>query len=388
MTLTTLLSEIEFPGTGSQTVFTVPFKFFDNVDLIVNLLDVDGNVIGGAAQILDTDYTVTGAGADTGGTVTMTVAPGATERLRINRHLDFLQQTDYINNDKFPADTHETALDRLKAEVQELANRTGGANFVAGGFLGRSQTNFDQWDGEATLLSNILDPVLDTDAATKGFVDAAITGTGQLPPSTAVNDMLFGNGSAFVIKTLAQGLDILKVNPGVGLINGATDLQVDVGTVLNKIVQVGAGNKIAESLLPNLVTQVEAEAGTVVTQRMWSPERVKQAIDAIAVIHPRQQLAKAWGRITDVAGTPTIQDSFNLASITDRGVGEYTINLTTALGNANYAFVGGTEGLRVIAEDEGTPVRTTSALNVEILITNTGALSDRDWSFAFFGDDA
>ena len=47
-------------------------------------------------------------------------------------------------------------------------------------------------------------------------------------------------------------------------------------------------------------------------------------------------LAKAWANVTNA--TPTINDSFNIASITDNGTGDHTLNFTNAMGNANYAY--------------------------------------------------
>jgi len=39
----------------------------------------------------------------------------------------------------------------------------------------------------------------------------------------------------------------------------------------------------------------------------------------------------------DGTGTPTIEKSFNVSSITDNGTGDFTINFTTPLANADYA---------------------------------------------------
>ena len=50
----------------------------------------------------------------------------------------------------------------------------------------------------------------------------------------------------------------------------------------------------------------------------------------------QQGLAKAWANVTNA--TPTINDSFNIASITDNGTGDYTLNFTNDMGNANYAY--------------------------------------------------
>ena len=47
---------------------------------------------------------------------------------------------------------------------------------------------------------------------------------------------------------------------------------------------------------------------------------------------------KAWVNF-DGTGTPAIRASFNVSSITDNGTGDYTVNFTTALADANYSCV-------------------------------------------------
>ena len=47
-------------------------------------------------------------------------------------------------------------------------------------------------------------------------------------------------------------------------------------------------------------------------------------------------IAKAWVNF-DGTGTVAIRDSFNVSSITDNGTGDYTVNFTTAMPNANYS---------------------------------------------------
>jgi len=46
-------------------------------------------------------------------------------------------------------------------------------------------------------------------------------------------------------------------------------------------------------------------------------------------------LAKAWVNFNG-SGTVAIRASFNVSSITDNGVGEYTVNFTTAMVDVNY----------------------------------------------------
>jgi len=53
-----------------------------------------------------------------------------------------------------------------------------------------------------------------------------------------------------------------------------------------------------------------------------------------------QRMAKAWVSFngTDI----TVNQSYNVSSITDNSVGHYTVNLTTNMENATYAVIAGT----------------------------------------------
>ena len=50
------------------------------------------------------------------------------------------------------------------------------------------------------------------------------------------------------------------------------------------------------------------------------------------------RVAKAW--LNYDGTTPSIRDSYNIGSVTDRGTGEYTINYSTAMSDTNYSIVG------------------------------------------------
>jgi len=54
-------------------------------------------------------------------------------------------------------------------------------------------------------------------------------------------------------------------------------------------------------------------------------------------------IAKAWVNFNGT-GTVAIRASFNVSSITDNGTGNYTVNFTTAMPNANYSVAGSTVG--------------------------------------------
>ena len=51
--------------------------------------------------------------------------------------------------------------------------------------------------------------------------------------------------------------------------------------------------------------------------------------------------AKAWVNYNGT-GTPAINNSFNVSSVTRASIGNYTVNFTTAMPNANYILSGTT----------------------------------------------
>jgi hypothetical protein len=107
-----------------------------------------------------------------------------------------------------------------------------------------------------------------------------------------------------------------------------------------------------------------------------------------------QGVAKAWARVEASTGTVSVDDSFNVTSVTDNGVGDYTINFTTAFANANYAFLGmgrgaagGTSFIHIGQNDSTAP--STTACRITTANANNSPqhpAADADFSVAFFGD--
>lgn len=79
--------------------------------------------------------------------------------------------------------------------------------------------------------------------------------------------------------------------------------------------------------------------------------------------------ARAWVNFNGT-GTVAIRASYNVTSITDNGVGDWTVNFTNALADTNYGFSGGAEGEsgatsnRFVASKNG--ARLTSSLNIYV----------------------
>jgi hypothetical protein len=119
MTVSSPNYRIQYGTNGTTGPWTVPFKFLQNAHLQVVYATAAGTE---TTLLLDTDYSVTGAGAETG-TVTTTVAYAAGGTITIVRDLPLTQETDYGEGDPFPANTHEMRLDWLTMAIQQMSER-------------------------------------------------------------------------------------------------------------------------------------------------------------------------------------------------------------------------------------------------------------------------
>jgi len=92
--------------------------------------------------------------------------------------------------------------------------------------------------------------------------------------------------------------------------------------------------------------------------------------------------AKAWVNFNGT-GTVAIRASFNVSSITDNGTGNYTVNFTTAMPDANYAFSGAaaaqyTNGLTLYLGQDSNDTRSTTQLNFVTLYNNASTVGPDD----------
>jgi hypothetical protein len=125
MTVGTQTPRVEYTEDGSATVFSTPYAFFDEPDLIVTRFtgaqthDSDAHTL-----ILNVDYTVAGGYTpETGpqvGSITLLTASIAGAKLRIDRWTKRSQELHYEPGDDFPARSHENGLDRAEMQIQEL----------------------------------------------------------------------------------------------------------------------------------------------------------------------------------------------------------------------------------------------------------------------------
>jgi hypothetical protein len=82
---------------------------------------------------------------------------------------------------------------------------------------------------------------------------------------------------------------------------------------------------------------------------------------------------RAWVNFNGT-GTVAIRASGNVSSITDRGTGQYTVNFTTAMPDANYSALatGDYLGARIASVDNASASPTTTAVRVGFLTSGGG----------------
>jgi hypothetical protein len=220
---------------------------------------------------------------------------------------------------------------------------------------------YDQFD-DRYLGTKTTDPTVDNDG------DPLVAGSLYFNSVSGV--MRLYTGSAWVAAYVSGVASSVAVTPAGNI--ASTNVQ----TALQEL----DGEKIATSAIGVTVqafdadiptvsaSQAEMEAGTETALRSMSPLRVKQAITANAVSPTIASTAEAQAGTNNTnfltplrlregfnasgtapvyacrawvnfngTGTVAIRASGNVSSITDNGTGDYTVNFTTAMTDANYA---------------------------------------------------
>lgn len=126
----------------STVVQALPYNnyFLASNQLRVSRLETDEEtgLVTETILTLDSDYSVTGALDEDGGTVT-TIAGGAHDLqigdvIRLSRNVPFTQETDYIANQNFSTSVLERDLDKLTMQVQQLSALVGALQTQISGF--------------------------------------------------------------------------------------------------------------------------------------------------------------------------------------------------------------------------------------------------------------
>lgn len=163
-------SSVEYQLSTSTGPFTIPFYFIENGHISAWLYTENSDSSYDETTLtLDTDYTLTGAGNSDGGTLTLTEAHNGAILL-ITRTPDATQLTSYVATGKFPATSHERALDKLTMLIQQIYWWWDDLP------LKRPNIFANFYHAKNRFIKYLKNPVDEQDAATKNYADGLYDG--------------------------------------------------------------------------------------------------------------------------------------------------------------------------------------------------------------------
>ncbi|MEM9107510.1 MAG: hypothetical protein AAGC96_17830 [Pseudomonadota bacterium] len=257
MTVSTTTNRVRASGDGSTTTFLFPYSFEAATHLEVIVTDAEGVE---TVQLLSTHYTVSGAGKDSGGSVSFSLPPAAAETVTILRREPLTQETDANDVGSFRAQAFEAQFDRFARMAQRLEEAMGRAlKFRRSS--GNSDIDFPEpvagkaiaWNGDGTALET---------------VTQAASGAETLPATASRYIRRNDSGTAYVARTAAE----VRVDIGLGQVDDTADADKPVSAAqqlaLDGKAAVDHGHAIADviDLQSNLDAALGAGAPHVVIE--------------------------------------------------------------------------------------------------------------------------
>lgn len=237
MALNTTTNRVSYAGNDVTTAFSFPYYFLADGDLTVTLVSSLGVE---TIKTITTHYTVSGAGNEAGGTVTMLTAPATGETLVIFRDPDVTQGVDLVENDAMPAEVVEEALDKLTMIAQRANELIARSIRLPDGFT-------DSFDTKLPADFNSAGAFIQVNGAATGFtaIDALTDSEVALPLGTGIMSRTGTTTAALrTVTGTASEIDLsngdgVSGNPTVGIaddpiIPGTGKIRLPAGTTAQR----------------------------------------------------------------------------------------------------------------------------------------------------------
>jgi hypothetical protein len=102
----------------------------------------------------------------------------------------------------------------------------------------------------------------------------------------------------------------------------------------------------------------------------------------------QKQICKAWVNFNGTTSPGTIRSSYNVSSVTKNGTGDYTVNFTTPMADANYSValsIDNSFAVSARTRDFNTP-RSTSSIRLDVLNSSFAPVDSSFVNLQVFGN--
>lgn len=168
---------------------------------------------------------------------------------------------------------------------------------------------------------------------------------------------------------------------------GTKNIWVFYNSYITQLIQPGVETVNTNTIVPNAVTyaKIQQVSAGKVLGRDASGAGVVQELPIAVDVNGDVKFNSGYGSVATAygcrawvnfngTGTVAIRASGNVSSITDNGTGDYTVNFTTAMSDANYSIAG--SALGNISQLIMSPYVTVSTTQCRVIISNTTTLAD------------
>ena len=314
-----------YNGNGSTVAFDYDFRILADADIVVTLTSAAGL---DTVKTLTTDYTVSGAGSASGGTVTMNVAPATGEKLTLTRATTLTQTLDLQNRKVVSPELLEDALDKLTLAAQDLDARVDRSVKIS---VASDAADLD------TLLANINGlAALESEIGTLAGISSDITTVSGISANVTTVAGVAANVTT-IAGISADVSDVAAIDSAVSTVAGIDSDVTTLAGLSAEIQILAAGGAVSLSVFG--ITATAAELNELDGVSSIGGDLVRAA-DAAA-----QRTVLGLG---DLAVLNTV-DTAQIAS----GEQMTTTNVNTAIasstvgGVGTYAFLGASNGLTV-----------------------------------------
>lgn len=210
MTLSNTTSRVSYTATGTNSIYTYTFRIYSASDLLVTTRNIS-NVE--TTLTLTTDYTVTGVGEATGGTVTLTAGNlTAGFVIVIRRVRPITQQEDFRDQFEFFPENHEDAYDKATMVDQQLQDELSRSVMLPETV---SPTTFNP----ALPAASVAGAALVVNSAGNGFTYGSTSGVTDTTKVAKTGDTMTGNlvmagqtGTTYEDATNSHGVTVKAVS--------------------------------------------------------------------------------------------------------------------------------------------------------------------------------